>query len=466
MLRRAPKLWKPHKYQKKAVRFLVLHGAGALWLSPGLGKTSIVLYAFRALLQAKIARKTLVVAPLRVAYSVWGREAAKWKQFKNLKVVVLHGPKKEELLNKEADIYCINYEGLPWLCERGRYKKLKADTLVLDESTKIKHTNTRRFGMLKQILPSFNRRWELTGTPAPNGLMDVFGQVYALDLGASLGPYITHFRQKYFDEVGYDWILKKGSEKKIYRKLRDLVLRMDARDYLDLPEVVINDIKITLPPKAMRIYREMEDKLITLLDDGTKLTAASTGVAAGKCLQISNGGIYVRDDFGNRSVKELHTEKIEALSDLLEEIGGEQVLILYLFGHDKTRIQKLLPKAECVADLSTKKADAMFERWNYGKVQHILAQPQSIGHGLNLQGGGQHMIWYGVPWDLEIILQTIDRLCRQGSRHKSIFVHRLISENTIDEDVCDLVAEKDANQRSLLNAMKRRRRTKLHKINK
>lgn len=456
VLKRTAVEWVPKPYMKEAVKFLLSHGAAGLWLDPGLGKTSCTLTAFAQLLKAGTARKMLVIAPMRVCRSVWPREVEKWKHLEHLRVEVLHGPKKEAAIRRDADVYCINPEGLTWLLTKGRFALQDWDVLCIDEVTKFKHTNTARFKMVKPFLGRFRRRWTLTGTPAPNGLMDIFGQVYCLDLGHALGPYITAFRNEYFDPSGfggYAWVLKEGGEERIYEKVRPLVLRI-SDEVLDLPKLVFNDVKVELPSDAMRAYKDMETVLVTLLNDGTRVSAVSAGVAAGKCLQICNGGLYHQDEDFKRVAKVIHNAKVEAVEDLLEEISQKPALLLYSFDHDRQRLKEAFPNAPCVADMSAKKADELFDKWNRGEVPLMMAQPQSIGHGLNLQGGGQHIIWFGVPWDLEIWLQAIRRLLRQGSEFSHIFCHAILAEGTIDEVVRAVINGKDKTQNALLNAVK------------
>ena len=463
VLKVKPKKWTPHDYQRESVMFLLEHAAGGLWLDPGLGKTVITLTAFAARLAARTAHRMLVIAPMRVCRSVWPKEAAKWTDTSGLRVVFLHGPKRDQMLSEDADVFCINPEGLAWLLERGtsRFSRIQCDILAIDEVTKFKHTNTQRFKLLKPFLSRFRTRWTLTGTPAPNGLMDIFGQIYCLDLGHALGGYITAFRNEYFDATGfgdYTWALKEGSEERIYEKVRPLVLRIGEEVLTDLPKLIFNDIKVELPADAMRAYKEMETHLITMLNDGTTINAVSAGTAAGKCLQICNGGVYYNvdnEDFTvTRKAKDIHSAKLEALDDLLEEINHKPALVLYSFDHDKERLKKAYPGAPCVADLSDKACDAVFDKWNRGEVPILLAQSDSIAHGLNLQGGGQHIIWFGMSWNLETWLQAIKRLHRQGSEFKHIFCHTILAEGTIDETVRAVVRMKDANQNALLNAVR------------
>lgn len=448
---------------KRALRFLLSNGAAGLWLDPGLGKTSITLTAFNYLRKYKTARRMLVIAPLRVCRSVWPKEGRKWAHLNGLKIVFLHGNDKDQLLEEDdADVYCINPEGLQWLLSKGRFGKLDADVLCIDEVSRFKNTNTQRFKALKPYLGRFRRRWTLTGTPAPNGLMDIFGQIYCLDLGHALGPYVTHYRQKFFQQDPgneYGWILKKGAEKEIYEKIAPLILRIDNSVLKGLPKLVFNNVMVDLPDKAMRVYKEMERELFTLLDDGTKIAAKSVGVAVGKCNQIANGGIYTQNPItGKRIARDVHMAKVEAVQDLVEEIGGKPVLLLYNYSSDKERLKRAFPNAPCVADMTERKADQLFDRWNRGAVPLMMAQPSSIGHGLNLQGGGQHIIWMGLPWDLELWIQAIDRLHRQGSRFKHVFVHCIIAKGTVDVIIRRTLAEKDATQNRLLEAIKNSRR--------
>ena len=456
MLRRRAIEWVPHQYQQNMVRFLLEHGAAGLWADPGTGKTSTTLYAFQKLLEARTARRMLVLTPLRPAYDVWPAEVAKWTQFSGLRVEILHGTKKEQALRRDADVYVINYEGLPWLLTKGRFALLDADVLCIDESTKLKHPRTQRFKMVKPMLKRFRRRWTLTGTPIPNGFMDLFGQIYCLDLGHALGPYITAYRQEYFDPTGfggYKWELKEGAEERIYEKVRPLVLRV-SNEVLDLPKLVFNDVLVTLPPEAMRAYREMEKVLVTMLNDGTAVTAVSAAAAANKLLQLTNGAIYhVNDDFIRESHK-IHEAKLDAVEDLLEEIGGKPTLLLYNYDQDRAMLRKRFPWAESVAEKSAKKATELFSRWNQGQVPLMIAQWESVCHGLNLQTGGQHLIGFGVPWNLETWQQAIARLWRQGSPYDRIFIHSILAKNTIDLVVRQTLTSKDRTQRALLRAVR------------
>lgn len=438
------------------------------------------------------------MAPLRVAYSVWPREVEKWEDFKDLKVAVLHGPNKEELLHSDADIFVINPEGLNWLFgvhkvwkevtskvtgeiirkgtlvhDTKRIKSLDlADAmLVVDESTKFKHGTSDRSKSLKPVLPKFRRRYILTGTPAPNGLMDLFGQIYILDLGRSLGQFITQYRNEFFDATGFggfEWVPKPDAPKQIEKRLKPLALRMEARDFLELPDEVITDIRIDLPPDARKIYEEMEELMMSQLDKGEIVTAVSAGAASMKCRQIANGGIY-REDYIRAQAKtrserwlDVHDAKIEATLDLVEELAGKPLLIAYEFEHDLARLLGALGKDTPYigGGVSGPRAAAIERAWNLGQLPILLGQPASMGHGLNLQAAGQHILWHSNTYDLELWDQFNKRVSRQGNKHKQVFIYRLIAPRTVDEAMTEAIFKKDGVQSSFLNALKSYRKRK------
>jgi SNF2 family DNA or RNA helicase len=479
------KLWKPHAYQKKGIKFLLEHAACALLLDPGLGKTSITLGAIKLLKSKKIINKVLIVAPLRVCHLVWPKELSKWTDFKNLKMVVLHGPNKEELLNQDADIYVINPEGLDWLLgvektkvvgrdgrqrtkvsvDLRRFKKHGFDTLVFDELSKFKHINTGRYKAIKQVLGTFRRRWGLTGSPAPNGLIDLFGQCYVLDQGRTLGEYITQYRSKYFlpSHNGFGWNIRKGAEQEIYERISPLVLRMAANDYLEMPLLIENNIMVDLPPKIMEIYQNLEDDLLALLEDKI-VTAATSGVASMKCRQVANGGIYLNPEVealvklpkSKREWVNLHTEKVDALSDLIEELQGEPLLIAYEFGHDfdriKTKFGDDIPYIG--TGVSTAKSLEIEAAWNKGELPYLFAHPQSIAHGLNLQEVGRHVCWHSMTWDYELYDQFIRRILRQGNKHKKVFCHHILARDTVDQLMLYALRSKAGGQNAFFDALK------------
>jgi SNF2 family DNA or RNA helicase len=473
-----PKKWHPHLYQKKAVKFLLANGAAALFLDPGLGKTSITLEAFRFLKKAKVAHKVLIIAPLRVCHQVWPSEIAEWEQFAHLKVAVLHGPNKEQRLASDADIYVINPEGLEWLVfgagkksrsfDRKRWKAFGFDTLVIDELTKFKNTGGSRFKALKLVLDSFARRWGLTGTPAPNGLLDLFGQCYVLDGGNALGKYITHYRMQYFrplDPNGWKWALQAGASERIYERLRPLALRMAAEDYLELPQRV--DLKrfVELPPAAQTLYDSMEEELLALY--GENLITAGNGAAASmKCRQICNGALYVDDDIMSktlgkkRGVLDIHDAKLDALEELNNELQGAQLLVGYEFNHDIDRLYKRFPNIVHIGKgVSPAEGKKIENAWNRGDIQMLAGQPASMGHGGNFQkSDAHHLCWFSMFWDYELYDQFIKRTLRQGNKSARFFNHHLIAKGTIDEAIYYDKIRKAKGQGELFDALSTLRR--------
>ena len=479
------KPWQPHAYQKKAVKFLLEHAASALFLDPGLGKTSITLAAVKLLKQKKLLDKVLLIAPLRVCYSVWPKEVSKWTDFGGLKVAVLHGPKKEEALKSEADIYVINPEGLDWLLQAKktktpqgktkvevdlrRFKNLGFDTLVVDELSKFKHTNTNRFKGLKLVLNTFRRRWGLTGSPASNGLLDLFGQCFILDQGRTLGPYISHYRMKYFvpSHDGFSWNIREGAEDEIYGRISPLALRMAADDYLDMPALIENNIRVDLPSNVMTMYNQLEEDLIAKID--SKVVVASTAAAASmKCRQMANGGIYLDPEVqaliklpkSNRQWLNLHTEKVDALADLIDELQGSPLLVAYDFAHDLDRLREKLGQdvPYIGGGVSAARSSELEQLWNAGKLPVLLGHPQAMAHGLNLQEMGNHVCWHSLTWDYELYDQFIRRVLRQGNKAKKVFVHHIMARGTIDEVVLASVKSKRRGQNALFDALKKLRK--------
>jgi SNF2 family DNA or RNA helicase len=466
-----PVLWKCHNYQKRAVRFLVEHAAAGLILDPGMGKTSITLGALKVLQKTDPNEKMLVIAPRRPARLVWPAEAEKWEDFSHLRVEVLHGDKKEEALDRDADVYTINPEGLPWLLE-GNGKRLKAlikrgvKILTVDESTKFKKTTTKRFKALKPFLPLFRRRWILTGTPAPNGLLDLFGQIYVMDLGKAFGKFITHYRSEFFYPTGfggYTWKIQDDGEKRIFARLKGSILRMAAEDYLELPERIVNPIYVELPLEARRIYDEMEAEMVALLEGGGRLvTAATASSVSMKCAQVASGAIYLDKEPGvkvspGQRWALVHDAKIEALLDLIDDLQGKPLLIAYEFKHDLERLVAALGKDAPVMGKSDK-LDAKIEAtWNRGELPYVLGHPASIGHGLNLQYGNcADVAWFTTTWDLELYKQFNDRVCRQGNKAARVRVHHIMARDTVDEVKLASLRGKDMTERRLLEALKAR----------
>jgi len=429
-----------------------------LFLDPGLGKTSIVLAAYKILKAKGISKGMLVVAPRRPMYEVWPKEVQKWADFNDITYVVLHGDDKDDAIELEADVYVINPEGLQWLLSHPRFQKLLArlDILVIDELSKFKHTNTQRFKQIKPVLPKFQRRWGLTGTPAANGLMDLFGECFMLDMGQALGRFITHYRSTYFMQMGlggYEYRPAPGAYDKIMERIKPLAIYMQAEDYLDLPELVHQTITVKLPPAARAAYKTMEDVFFAELDNEA-VTAVSASAVGIKCRQMANGAVY--NDL--REVSVVHDEKLNALMSLLEELNGAPALVLYEFNHDRDRILEKLPGTPFIGGgQSDKKVSAYIMEFNAGTLPVLLAHPASAGHGLNLQKVANHVVWFGLPWDLELYDQALRRVYRQGNPNTHVFIHHIIAEKTLDEKVLKVLKQKDRVQRGLLTALKEER---------
>jgi len=446
--------WKPRSYQEQAVKLMVSQAAAGLFLDPGLGKTSTTFAAFKILKDAGYVKKMLVIAPRRAAQIVWPAERSKWLEFNNLSVHVLHGKGKDNI--PDADIYVINPEGLEWVSSR--LTALGVDMLVVDESTKFKHSNTQRFKLLRTLLPRFKRRYILTGTPTPNGLMDLFSQIYILDQGNTLGRYITKYRNEFFFQTGYGgytWSPKLDSMERITNRVAPLVLRMKAEDYLDMPQLIFNDIYVELPPAASARYRAMENDFFVALESN-EIVAENAAVASGKLRQIANGGAYTGVD---KEFVVLHQEKVSALADLVEQLAGNPLLVLYEFDFDREMIQKEINCVALRSGTSDKAAAEYIRGFNAGEIPVLIGHPGSMGHGLNLQGACHHVCWYGLTWNLEYYDQATRRVYRQGQESDRVFVHRIAARNTIDEVVLHTLAGKNARQSELLSNLQRYRRT-------
>lgn len=483
-----PKRWQPHNYQKKAIKFLLERGAAALFLDPGLGKTSITLAALKVLKRDNQMRGALVIAPLRPAKMTWPAEARKWEDFKGLSVGVLHGDRKQKVLEEDHDIYVINPEGLPWLFERtkrradgsigktwrefltpaGKLLLTKVNVLVVDELSKFKHTDTERFKRIKPWLTKFDRRYGLTGSPAPNGLEDLFGQCFMLDLGNALGQFITHYRSRYFTQLpdGYTYRLNAGAEELIHERVRPLALRMAAADHLELPKLRQLPIKLDLPADVRKLYDSLEEDLLVLLNSNELITAPNAATAKMLCRQLCSGAMYkgkvdpltgtVRS--GKREWEQIHNIKIDAMADLVEELQGQQLLVAYEFQHDLERIVKKFPNMPYFG--KSEKEDARLEAaWNAGTLPMVAGHAQSIGHGLNLQASSAHnILWFTLTWDYELFDQLVRRLLRQGNDAEFVNCYSLVMRNTVEDSVAYALKQKKVTQDSLLNALVHRKR--------
>jgi len=441
----------PYSYQEYALKFILNSKAAGIFLDCGLGKTVITLTAIAELMHNRFEiSKALVIAPLRVAENVWDVEAKKWDHLKHLRVAKVLGSEKKRIqaLNTNADIYVINRENTKWLVDY--YKKdWPFDMLVLDELSSFKSHRAKRFKALRKVRPLCKRVVGLTGTPAPNGLIDLWAQVYLLDSGQRLGKTISGYRERYFlpdkrnQHVIFSYKPREGAEEAIYKKLSDICISMKNRDYLTLPERMDNILGINLPPKVLEQYRQLERDLLLPLLEGD-IVAGSAAVLTNKLLQITGGAVY---DEGKK-VQILHDEKLKALEDLVEAANGKPVLVYYNYRHELERIQKqfLCRVLDTAKDM---------EDWNKGEIPVMLAHPASAGHGLNLQNGGSTIIWFGLPWSLELYQQANARIHRQGQKN-TVVVHHLVAKETIDEDVMQVLAKKQAGQEALLQAVKAR----------
>ncbi|WP_252237401.1 SNF2-related protein [Clostridium sp. ZBS17] len=447
--------FKPWNYQQYAINHIIDHNASGLFLDMGMGKTVSSLTAIDNLLLLGYTDKVLVIAPKRVAEDTWSTEIEKWDHLKNLRISTILGTPKQrtEAVEKDADIYVTNRENVVWLVDN-YFKSWKWDTCIIDELSSFKSSKAKRFRALKKVRPYFKRIIGLTGTPAPNSLIDLWPQVYLLDGGQRLGKTITGYRERYFTPgdrnqfVVFNYNLKDGAEEAIHNKISDICVSMKAKDYLDLPERIDNKIYIDLPKKVKDQYKELEKELIIQLDN-EDVTATNSAVLTGKLLQMCNGAIYSED----KEVINIHDEKLNALMDIIEAANGKPVLIFYSFKHDLMRIQEFLKKNKLKGQELVGPED--IKKWNNGEIPILLLHPASAGHGLNLQYGGNIVVWFGLTWSLELYQQANARLHRQGQK-ETVIIHHIIAKDTVDEDVMKALTNKEVNQNVLLEAVKAR----------
>jgi SNF2 family DNA or RNA helicase len=437
----------PHPYQQRALDF-ALAGSGLLALSMGLGKTSVTLTAIQTLLARCDVRRALVIAPKRVAEHTWPAEARKWDHLKSLRLVTVLGTARERLraLDTPADVHVINRENLPWLVVHCG-ADWPFDLVVIDESTSFKDRSTQRWKALRKVLPSIARVLLLSGTPAPNSLLDLWAQIYLIDRGARLGRSFTAFRERWFesDFMGYTWALRAGSETAIHALVDDVMLSMRAEDWLDLPERIDVTVPLSLPPLAAQRYRTLQRDYLLELPAG-EISAPNAAALVNKLLQAANGTVY---DAGG-TWHHLHDAKLDALEDLIEA-AGEPVLVAYQYRADLDRLLTRFPQAKEV------RWPGVIDAWNRREVPVLLAHPASAGHGLNLQAGGRHVIWFGLTWSLEQYLQFNARLHRQGQTGR-VIVHHLVAQDTADALVMAALTRKAVNLNALLDALREPRR--------
>lgn len=448
-----PRPWTPRPYQIESLRWVLERPHCGLMLDPGLGKTSTTLAAVQLLGQEEHVHHVLVVAPLRVAKTVWPVEAQKWADFNMMEVVDLTEKSQEErvaLLQRGAHIFVINPESLQRVLELDPWKWVNLDMLVIDESTKFKDSQTQRFKALKKYLHKFNRRVILTGTPAPNGLQDLFGQMYVCDRGESLGQYITHFRQRYMYK-GYDgftWHMAPGSEQEIYERVKPKLLRLMAKDHLEMPELINNPIEVILDQDVMRKYRSMEDHFLLKLSEDTTVVAFNSAALGTKCRQIANGFVYD----GNHTAIRIHDKKLDALEDLIESLQGRPLIVCYEFIEDSEAIRKRFPQAVDVS--KARDISKTIRDFNAGDIPLLIGHPKSMGHGLNLQEKCHDICWFGITWDLELYQQAIARVWRQGQPSQFVINHQIVAKDTLDLTVVERLNQKDVTQNRLNEALK------------
>ena len=441
----------PHEYQKYATKFIEENDISALLLDMGLGKSVITLTAIRNLIIKGEVGRVLVIAPLRVARSTWPDEIAKWDHLNDLTYSVAVGTEKERLeaLRKNVEIVIINRENVDWLVNKSGYR-FNFDMIVIDELSSFKSYSAKRFKALLKVRPYVERIVGLTGTPSSNGLMDLWAEYRLLDFGERLGRYITRYRLKYFTPdkrsatVIFSYKLLPGAEDEIYNAISDITISMKAKDYLKMPDLIINEVTVDLDTTERRTYETLRKEMVVQISEQEEIDAVNAASLSGKLLQMANGAVYDED----KRVLRIHEKKLDALEDLIEAANGKPVLIAYWYKHDLERIKERFNVREILNDQDIRD-------WNNGKIDVAVIHPASAGHGLNLQQGGSTMIWFGLTWSLELYEQANARLYRQG-QNETVVIHHIITKGTIDEDVMLALKRKEKMQSALIDAVKAR----------
>lgn len=440
----------PHDYQRYAAEFIITHPISALLLDMGLGKTSITLTAINDLLFDSFEiHKVLVVAPLRVARDTWSAEIEKWEHLKNLQYSVVVGPAQECLkaLCTPADIYIINRENIQWLVEESGLT-FDFDMAVIDELSSFKNHQSKRFKAFMKVRPKLKRIVGLTGTPASNGLMDLFAEFKLLDMGERLGRLIGQYRNAYFQPdkrngmVVYSYKPLPVAEQRIYDKISDITISMKATDHLKMPELISAEYMVQLSENEKEKYDRLKKDLIFSTEDN-EVTAANAASLSNKLSQMANGAVYSDDG----ETVHIHDRKLDALEDIIESMNGRPLLVAYWFKHDLERIKKRFEIREI-------KSSEDISDWNSGKIPVALIHPASAGHGLNLQSGGSTLVWFGLTWSLELYQQTNARLWRQGQTADTVVIQHIIAKSTIDEQIMKALKTKDTTQAALITAVK------------
>lgn len=449
-------IYEPYPYQQYCAARIVADAAVGLFLDMGLGKTVITLDAINTLRYDRWAvQRVLIIAPKKVAEGTWTKEAQKWEHLRHLRISAVLGSQQKRLraLATPADIYVINRDNVAWLVDYFK-NAWPFDMVVLDESSSFKNSQSKRFKALKLVRSRINRLVELTGTPASNGLIDLWAQIYLLDGGARLGRTLGQYRERFFDPDKrsrtqiFSYTPKDGSMEYIQQAIGDICVSMKAEDYLNLPDRMFDDVPVVLDDKARKAYRQLERDLLLELDEG-QITAASAGVLTGKLLQLCNGAVY---DSEKRPLA-IHNCKVEAFLEVLEQLNGQHCLVFYNFQHDRDRLLAALEPLGLRVRVYQSTADE--DAWNAGEIDVLLAHPASCAYGLNLQNGGHHIVWFGLTWSLEQYEQANKRLHRQGQRHP-VIVHHLVVQGGMDEDVIESLRTKGDTQEALMDALKAR----------
>jgi SNF2 family DNA or RNA helicase len=472
-------VWNPHHYQLRAMQLAVTRtdGACAIFADPGLGKTSISYGVISVLKEHAMFRRALVVAPRRPASSTWPKERSKWAQFKDFTIASAMGDRNERqrALQSKTDILITHYDLLATranvlglvdmiLDEEKRTGVFPFDVLILDESTKIKNSSTERYKALKKIAHKFERRVLLTGTPAPNGLHDLFGQITIADGGVRLGTTLGKFRREYFVPEFIPgvpvpkWNPQATAEDRIFAKIGDMALRLKAEDYIDMPERLFNTITVQAPADVMKVYRKVERDYIAGWKSGV-IKASNAAASAMKLRQIASGTVYAEDEGSERVTEYLHDAKARALLDLIEEQNGQPLMVAVAFRSEVQYLRDVLVEQGfgdvpyIIGGVSDKRANEIEDKWNRGEIPVLLVHPTTVSLGLNLQSGGNAVCWYSLTWNLEEFDQTNRRVWRQGQQAKTCVIHIIATEGTIDQRIAETLSNKDADQSRLFKAL-------------
>lgn len=452
----APVRYKPWEYQSIGIEWILSHPRCALFWEMGLGKSVVTLTALQRLIDTLDTEKALIIAPKKVAETTWTTEAQKWQHLQGLRVVKVMGTEKQRVkaLEEDADVYVIGRDSFVWLM--GHFNgELPFDTIVIDELTSFKTPTSRRFKAMRMAQAKMKRMIGLTGTPAPNGLIDLWAQIYCLDGGKRLGPFITRYRDTYFHVITHNHIPikvtpKPGTDEAIRAKIADICLSMQAKDYLTMPPLLTHTVEVKLPPSIEKQYKDFErEKVLDFKNEqqerGREVTANSAAGLLNKLSQFSNGAVY--DE--NRDVIELHGEKLDALAELIEAANGESVLVFYQYKHDIPRIMRRLKGY----NVRVYEGEQDLNDWNAGKIDVLLTHPASTAYGLNMQAGGHYIVWYSTGWDLELYQQANARLHRQGQT-KPVTVYKLVCAGTVDERASAALDGKQQRQQNLMDILK------------